>query len=145
MGRRNLLHRDENKEYVAETDESYPGTDQYKIPRLVFKNAVESIPNDVTFRLKFWDQCRLFSDTENLQRDVVESIRNDLCKENPEAWMAWALFQWEQKQKDIAVTAENEEGDEDRCESDGDAVADKVKQKEAADVNESEEDFEGPT
>jgi len=106
----------ENEE-DEKTDEST--MDPHKIARLVYKNAVESIPDNVKFRLDFWDQCRLFSETEKLQRFIVDSIRNDLCKDNAEAWMAWALYQWEQKRQENANTRNNQRDGSDEEENEG--------------------------
>jgi len=111
-----------NKETVAgdNDDDDNAKSDRHKIAKLVYKNAVAAIPDSVSFRLRFWDQCRLFSDTERLQQEIVESTRTDLCKDNAEAWMAWALFQWERKQnrkeedqdKDDGSDEEEEEQEE---------------------------------
>ena len=91
-----------------ETEEADP----FHVARVVFRNAVTAIPKDVAFRLKFWDQCRLFPDTAGFQKEIVQSIRDDLCKDNPDAWMAWALFQWENKQKTKAADKSTEDDDE---------------------------------
>ena len=93
------IERNEENEEDTENDSGNAVKDPHHVARMVYRSAVAAIPNEVAFRLKFWDQCRLFSDTASLQRDIVNSIRTDLCKDNPEAWMAWALYQWEQKSK----------------------------------------------
>ena len=88
MGRRKILHGEEKG--VDDTQ----GHDPLAIATLVFKNAISKIPNDVRFRVRFWDQCRMFPRTAPLKRLVWESIMGE-CEDNPEAWLAWAIFAWE--------------------------------------------------
>lgn len=99
--RKNILQGGDSEMVPTVRDDNDDGSMEkhHQIAKLVYKNAITSIPKDVAFRLKFWDQCRLFSSTEQLQRFIVSSIRQDLCKDNPDAWMAWALYQWEQRQQ----------------------------------------------
>ena len=61
------------------------------IASLIFKNAVEAIPNSVEFRLQFLDQCRLFPATGSLEKEVILSIEED-CQQKPAAWIARATY-----------------------------------------------------
>lgn len=104
MGRRKILHGEEEG-----VDDSQ-GHDPLAIATLVFQNAVSKLPEEVRFRVRFWDQCRMFPRTEPLKRVIWESIMTE-CGNNPEAWLAWAIFAWE-LEKDVKAKAEKSSEDE---------------------------------
>ena len=62
-----------------------------QVPRLVYKNAIKSIPHDVQFRLKFMDLCQMFPQTELLETDIMSSIEKDF-HDTPKAWIARAMY-----------------------------------------------------
>ncbi len=62
-----------------------------QVPRLVYKNAVKSVPDDVQFRLKFMDLCQMFPQTELLETDIMASIEKDF-HDTPKAWIARAMY-----------------------------------------------------
>jgi hypothetical protein len=61
------------------------------IPTVVYNNAIKTIPDNVSFRLKFLDVCKQFPDTDMVQQIIVQSIDRDFG-ENPDAWIAQARF-----------------------------------------------------
>jgi hypothetical protein len=65
--------------------------DEIKIPMIVYKNAVQSIPDNVSFRLRFLDACTRFPNTEPITEAIQESLRRDFAS-SPEAWIARALY-----------------------------------------------------
>jgi U3 small nucleolar RNA-associated protein 6 len=84
---------DEDK---TDNDESDSDTDYNKIPMVILRNAIRSIPNNVQFRLKFLDACQEFPDTTDLMDCVQESMASDFADE-PESWIARAIYQAETK------------------------------------------------
>jgi U3 small nucleolar RNA-associated protein 6 len=62
-----------------------------KLPRIIYKNAIKSVPNSVEFRLKFIEQCNLFPETETIVNEIMESIQSDF-DESEEAWIARVKF-----------------------------------------------------
>ena len=81
-GRREILQLQQQEE-----ESQY----DYSIPIVVYDNAIASIPDNVTFRLKFLDQCRLFPQTESVETHIMTSIGRDFSQEC-EAWIARAAF-----------------------------------------------------
>jgi len=82
-----------------------PATDQwdaYRMPTVVYDNAIKAISDSVAFRLQFLDQCSLFPGTETMQSHIVTTIQRD-CEGQAEAWIARAMYAWE-KQKRGATT-----------------------------------------
>jgi U3 small nucleolar RNA-associated protein 6 len=70
--------------------------DAHGMARIVYDNAIVAIPDNVAFRLRFLDQCRLFPDTVALAQHIVDSIQRDVaCQGQPEAWIARAMYAWE--------------------------------------------------
>jgi U3 small nucleolar RNA-associated protein 6 len=61
------------------------------IPAIVFKNAIKAIPESVSFRMKFLEQCQLFPQTETLECIITESMESDFA-DKPEAWIARAMY-----------------------------------------------------
>jgi hypothetical protein len=61
------------------------------IPAVVYNNAIKAIPDNVSFRLKFLDVCKLFPDTDVVETNILQSIDRDFG-EKPEAWIAQARF-----------------------------------------------------
>ena len=85
-----------NDEDEINNDETDSDTDYNKIPMVILRNAIRSIPNNVQFRLKFLDACQEFPDTTDLMDYVQESMASDFANE-PESWIARAIYQAETK------------------------------------------------
>jgi U3 small nucleolar RNA-associated protein 6 len=80
-GRREILQlEDQNGDDLTHT-----------IPAVVYNNAIKAIPDNVTFRLKFLDMCRMFPQTQGMEAHIVETIARDFAQ-SPEAWIARAAF-----------------------------------------------------
>ncbi len=89
-GRREILSLENSADAGDKSDNSNEGTDELesslKLPHIIYKNAIKSIPSDVSFRMKFVEQCKLFPKTKVLVRLVIESIEQDF-QSNEEAWI----------------------------------------------------------
>jgi U3 small nucleolar RNA-associated protein 6 len=99
-GRRELLQLGLKRPKIVdnddsdENDENAPIESFYedaKLPRIIFRNAIKSIPKDVAFRIQFIDQCRLFPQTQIIIDEIMGSIEGDFG-EVEEAWIARAKF-----------------------------------------------------
>ncbi|KAL3943295.1 MAG: hypothetical protein SGBAC_002623 [Bacillariaceae sp.] len=66
----------------------------YKIAEVIYKNAVKAVPHSIPFRLRLLDICRKFPDSEALMEFIQEQLETDFG-EQPEAWIARALFEAE--------------------------------------------------
>ena len=77
-------HEDEDND-LDELDSSL------KLPHIIYKNAIKAIPSDVSFRMLFVEQCKLFPKTEVLVKFIMDSIEEDFQKIE-EAWIARAEF-----------------------------------------------------
>lgn len=99
-GRRKILNP--NQEEKSEDDEQENSNeedsdsdeiiDYNKIPMVILRNAIRSIPNSVEFRLKFLDVCQEFPDTTDLMEYVQQTMATDFANE-PESWIARAIYQ----------------------------------------------------
>mmetsp|Transcript_9442 Transcript_9442/g.11022 ORF Transcript_9442/g.11022 Transcript_9442/m.11022 type:complete len:747 (+) Transcript_9442:82-2322(+) len=61
------------------------------LPRVIYKNAIKNIPEDVPFRLAFVECCRRFPKTEVVEGDVMSSVEADFGTLE-EAWIARATY-----------------------------------------------------
>jgi U3 small nucleolar RNA-associated protein 6 len=105
-GRRQILQQE--KEDSAERNLEAT-KEEYKLPNIVLKNALQAIPKSVQFRLQFMDACKQFPNTEFLMEIIQESIARDFPKE-PESWIARALFEAERQ----STPTPNEEANSER-------------------------------
>ena len=87
-GRRQILQGDDPS---VDDDKTVDRVDELKIPMIICKNAIQSIPDEVTFRLRFLDTCSRFPNTEPIQEAIQASLRKDF-ESSPEAWIARALY-----------------------------------------------------
>lgn len=99
-GRREILELGLNKDVLPpEENEGSDGeNDQGKrgvqlpstllLPsQIIFKNAIKSIPDNIQFRLRFVETCRMFPQTEQLEQYVMDSVTEDFG-ESVEGWVA---------------------------------------------------------
>mmetsp|Transcript_26736 Transcript_26736/g.40608 ORF Transcript_26736/g.40608 Transcript_26736/m.40608 type:complete len:624 (-) Transcript_26736:26-1897(-) len=84
-GRREILQLSSQEE----TEE--PFFADAPIPTIVYKNAINSIPSDVAFRMKFLDLCSSFPQTDKIEKCITTSIEADFS-DQPEAWIARAMY-----------------------------------------------------
>jgi U3 small nucleolar RNA-associated protein 6 len=79
--------------------------DAHAMAKIVYDNAIAAVSDNVAFRLRFLDQCRLFPDTVELAQHIVDSIQKDAaCQGQPEAWIARAMYAWEKSSSSVAGT-----------------------------------------
>lgn len=91
------------REILQLTTDGEEGDALYKdapIPAIVFKNAIKAIPESVSFRMKFLEQCQLFPQTETLERIITESMEADFA-DKPEAWIARAVYLAGKENQDV--------------------------------------------
>jgi U3 small nucleolar RNA-associated protein 6 len=79
-GRKQIL---QGKDGVDETT--------YKIAHIVYKNAIQAIPDSVPFRLRFLDTCRRFPLTEEVMGNIQSTLQRDFDSQ-PESWIARAMY-----------------------------------------------------
>lgn len=110
IGRRKILKPEESP--AKEDNDDDDDHDPFAIAALVFENAMQQIPRDVRFRARFWDQCRMFPQTDALKRKIWDSVTAE-CGENPEAWLALAVFSWKPEKENAVRNDEQSDDDED--------------------------------
>eukprot|EP00559_Dactyliosolen_fragilissimus_P002446 CAMPEP_0184865004 /NCGR_PEP_ID=MMETSP0580-20130426/16594_1 /TAXON_ID=1118495 /ORGANISM="Dactyliosolen fragilissimus" /LENGTH=460 /DNA_ID=CAMNT_0027363999 /DNA_START=49 /DNA_END=1428 /DNA_ORIENTATION=+ len=97
QGRREILQLDEGKngeENVSDKEGSSSmilSQKQMHVPKVLYKNAIHSIPDSIHFRLKFLDLCDQFPLTQSLKQEVINSIEHDFGKD-VDGWMARAHY-----------------------------------------------------
>jgi len=80
--------KEENKQDSLSIETLYK---EAKLPRIIYKNAIKAISDDVSFRLQFLDCCKLFPQTEVVEDEIMSTIKQDF--ENLEdAWIARAQY-----------------------------------------------------
>jgi U3 small nucleolar RNA-associated protein 6 len=95
------------------------GDEDYKIPMIVYKNAIQAIPDSVSFRLHFLDTCGRFPDMDFIVDHIQSSLQKDF-ESQPEAWIARALYVAQKQSKPEETTkmeqsaADQDEEEEDR-------------------------------
>jgi len=65
--------------------------EEAKLPRIIYRNAIKAVPNEILFRVKFVEQCKLFPQTQVIVDEIKASIEQDF-EDNEEAWIARANF-----------------------------------------------------
>jgi hypothetical protein len=78
--------------------------DDYTIAMIVYKNAVQAIPDSVPFRLRFLDNCQRFPGTGSITSTIQSSLEKEF-QSSSEAWIARALYAAEKQKQD--ASAEN--------------------------------------
>jgi U3 small nucleolar RNA-associated protein 6 len=108
-----------NDEDETNNDET-ADTDYNKIPMVILRNAIRTIPTNVQFRLKFLDACQEFPDTTDLMDHVQASMASDFANE-PESWIARAIYQAETKKTKETDEPKAKRAKTDEFESESDA------------------------
>ena len=107
-GRRQILlhggRGGDDKEAETDPKEEKDDTEvsDYKIATIVYKNAIQSIPDSIEFRLRFLDTCRKFPDTQPLMNMIQEQIQRDFGSQRPDAWIARAVYEAERTEPVVA-------------------------------------------
>merc|ERR1712071_131577 len=76
------------------------------VPLVIFKMAIQKIPDDVHFRLQFLSLCDLFPQTTEVKQFIMKSIEQDFSH-LPDAWIVRAIFiadnygKYSQNNKDV--------------------------------------------
>lgn len=89
-----FLQKLHGRKRVLEIETTSNTDDEFKIPKLIYDNAIQTIPN-VEFRLEFIAQSRLFANTNLLMNHIWKSIEQD-CQDDPQSWIARAMWEHEQ-------------------------------------------------
>lgn len=79
----------------------------YKIAKVIYKNAIQAIPDSIRFRLRLLDICRRFPSTEELMEMIQVPLEKDF-QSSPEAWLARALFVAEKQNGDVEEDETND-------------------------------------
>eukprot|EP00979_Chaetoceros_neogracilis_P010103 scaffold2368_cov289-Chaetoceros_neogracile.AAC.28 len=101
-GRKDVLQLDMKKPKIVDQSDSSEGEEdndealesfyeEAKLPRIIYRNAIKAVPNEILFRVKFVEQCKLFPQTDVIVDEIKESIEQDF-EDNEEAWIARANF-----------------------------------------------------
>lgn len=95
-GRKEILQLNvQTKKDTDGSEKSFVSNENFKtlmqVPLLIYKNAVKNVPNDVTFRLKFMDLCKMFPETDSLEAFIISTIENDFG-DTPKAWISRAMY-----------------------------------------------------
>lgn len=83
----------------------------YAIAEVIYKNAIQAIPDSMSFRLRLLDICKSFPDTEKLMSMIQVPLETDF-KSRPEAWIARALFEAENTSKKAMQESEEDSDEE---------------------------------
>lgn len=117
-GRRQILMGDKPRDDDYDDDDDNGNQNDtehvYKLPLIVFRNAIRAIPDSVHFRLRFMDTCKRFPQTEYLMEVIQDSMKEDFVSE-PESWIARALYEAERNGK---RSFDVQDGDDDDVEDD---------------------------
>ena len=80
-----------NKKADVDDEEDENEEDNYELAKIIYRNAIKAIPNDVSFHLHFITICKSFPDTYDLQCLIMNTIREEF-HDIPDAWIARAAF-----------------------------------------------------
>jgi U3 small nucleolar RNA-associated protein 6 len=124
-GRQNLLlghtHHDDDDADADKTNNPQPSAKEtddkeqvdstlFAVAKIVYDNAIQAIPNDVSFRLGFLDLCKTFPFTQHMEEYIYQSIQCDF-KDAPRAWIARAARLLEQAQQQQQQQSQGEAPD----------------------------------
>ncbi len=75
----------------------------FKLPTIIFKNAIKAIPDNAIFRLQFVEQCKLFPQTQSLSDMIMDSIVTDF-QNVEDVWIARAQLMLQNNQSELLET-----------------------------------------
>jgi len=79
---------DDNGTNTTNNNDDDDDNDNALLPlRIIYTNAIKSIPTDIQFRLRFIETCGLFPHTQNLVDTIMTSISSDFSQ-SVEGWVA---------------------------------------------------------
>jgi U3 small nucleolar RNA-associated protein 6 len=113
-GRREILTNNKNDEEGEEEEEkgSRDGNnnDTELLPlRVIYQNAIKSIPSDIQLRLRFIETCSLFPNTQSLLDTIMTSISVDF-RHSVQGWVArisYANDKWKESGSTIVECVTN--------------------------------------
>jgi len=68
--------------------------EEAKLPRIIYRNAIAAIPDDVQFRVEFVNRCHSFPRSAVLEEEIMDSVKADFGGVE-EAWIARASYELE--------------------------------------------------
>mmetsp|Transcript_20083 Transcript_20083/g.43581 ORF Transcript_20083/g.43581 Transcript_20083/m.43581 type:complete len:765 (+) Transcript_20083:204-2498(+) len=74
--------------------------------QIIFKNAIKAISDDIQFRLRFVEACRMFPKTKALEECIMKSVTEDFGT-SVEGWVARISYAEEQSQKKMRTTKDS--------------------------------------
>ncbi|KAJ5069455.1 u3 small nucleolar RNA-associated protein [Anaeramoeba ignava] len=77
MNDENILNLDNNSLKPQKHSQQLKNFLNFAIPKIIFKNAIEKISNDIQFRADFIPISRTFSNSDSLIDEIYQSIQND--------------------------------------------------------------------
>lgn len=91
-GRREILQLGLNKKGLAETAANEDDVESSaQIPVIIYKNAIKKIPDDVQFRLKFVETCRMYPEADEVEAMIMSTVERDFTHD-PDAWIERAEY-----------------------------------------------------
>ena len=91
-GRREILQLGLNKKGLAETAANEDDVESSaQIPVIIYKNAIKKIPDNVQFRLKFVEICRMYPETDEVEAMIMSTVERDFTHD-PDAWIERAEY-----------------------------------------------------
>ena len=91
-GRREILQLGLNKKGPAETAANEDDVESSaQIPVIIYNNAIKKIPDDVQFRLKFVEICRMYPETDEVEAMIMSTVERDFTHD-PDAWIERAEY-----------------------------------------------------
>ena len=87
-GRREILELGLNEDGILPSEEEDDSDEEAQAGKMstllpsqiIFKNAIKAIPDDIQFRLRFVEACRMFPHTKPLEEYIMESVTQDFDK-----------------------------------------------------------------
>ena len=91
-GRREILQLGLNKKGLAETAADEDDVESsVQIPIIIYKNAIKKVPDDVQFRLKFVQICRMYPETDEVEAMIMSTVESDFADDH-DAWIERAEY-----------------------------------------------------
>jgi len=91
-GRREILQLGLNQKGLAETAANEDDVQSSaQIPIIIYKNAIQKVTDDVQFRLKFVEICRMYPETDEVEAMIMSTVERDFAHD-PDAWIERAEY-----------------------------------------------------